>query len=166
MSMFYTPSPRQFHYSPRFYDPEKEKWEALKKKYADENGIKPDKAETNSDEPISAENQSVTNNIDDDLAYFERKVRSLDREEKKKSSKLTWRDMFKKREMPTFNYQPRFSGENNNSAPDTATTHTRSNIKIQRRFDMADNDYLKPVSGGKIILYTLLACMLLYWILF
>ena len=34
MPMFYTPKPRQFRYQPRFYDPEKEKWEALKAKYA------------------------------------------------------------------------------------------------------------------------------------
>ena len=32
--MFEVEKPRQFHYVPRFYDPEKEKWEALKKKYA------------------------------------------------------------------------------------------------------------------------------------
>ena len=32
--MFDVEKPRQFHYVPRFYDPEKEKWEALKKKYA------------------------------------------------------------------------------------------------------------------------------------
>ena len=36
MPMFYTPKPRQFKYRPRFYDPEKERWEALKQKYADE----------------------------------------------------------------------------------------------------------------------------------
>ena len=32
--MFEVAKPRRFHYEPRFYDPEKEKWEALKKKYA------------------------------------------------------------------------------------------------------------------------------------
>ena len=32
--MFEVEKPRRFHYTPRFYDPEKEKWEALKKKYA------------------------------------------------------------------------------------------------------------------------------------
>ena len=38
--MFYTPKPRQFRYKPRFYDPEKERWEALKQKYADEQAAK------------------------------------------------------------------------------------------------------------------------------
>ena len=37
--MFYTPKPRQYHYKPRFYDPEREDWELLKAKYnLDENG--------------------------------------------------------------------------------------------------------------------------------
>ena len=42
----------------------------------------------------------------------------------------------------------------------------RHKIKIRRRFDIGDTEYMKPVSGGKIMLYALLACLLLYLILF
>ena len=35
MPMFYIPKPRQFKYQPRFYDPKKERWEELKRKYSE-----------------------------------------------------------------------------------------------------------------------------------
>ena len=154
MPMFYTPKPRQFRYIPRFYDPEKERWEALKQKYADER----QKAESEQREAESGE-ETV------DLEYFQRRVRELDRE---KSSKLTWKDLFRKREMPTFNYQPRFQ------QTDTAAEGTgerlaefkKRGIKIKRRFDVSDTDYMKPIPAGRIMLYALLVCLLLYWILF
>ena len=34
-------------------------------------------------------------------------------------------------------------------------------IKIRRRFDISDTDYMKPVSGTKIILYAFLVFLLL-----
>ena len=161
MPMFYTPRPRQFHYKPRFYDPEKDRWEALKQKYADERAA--EEAATNSETSTA-----------DDLAYFERRVRELDREGKKNKG-LTWKDAFRKREMPKWNYQPRFSGETT-SQIDSETTNSgtgehiaefkKRGMRIKRRFDVTDPDYLKPVPAGRIMLYALLVCALLYWILF
>ncbi len=168
MPMFYTPKPRQFRYQPRFYDPEKEKWEALKQKYADErlreelaSAPLPDPA----GEPASADS------ADGELAYFQQRVRELDREEKRGGSGLTWKDLFRKREMPTFNYQPRFATESDsvtsteNGAEKMHNFKQRSS-KIKRRFDVTDKDYMKPVPATRIMLYTLLVCLLLYWILF
>ena len=74
MPLFYTPKPRQFHYRPRFYDPEKERWEALKQKYADE------KAAVESKSSDTAQCHSPLGNIDDELEYFER------RQQKKETS--------------------------------------------------------------------------------
>lgn len=151
--MFYTPKPRQFHYEPRYYDAEKEKWEALKQKYAQEDS---ENKETEQDsETIS----------DNDITYFQQRVRALDREESQKNSRLGWKDLFRKREMPTFHYQSRFQGDGASSDEETATSY-RPNVKIRRRFDMESNEYMKPVSGGKIMISVLLVCLLLYWILF
>ena len=157
MPMFYTPKPRQFKYRPRFYDPEKEKWEALKQKYADERALR---------EALAESEQGNAGDTDGELAYFERRVRELDREERKG---LTWKDAFRKREMPRFRYQPRFADS------DTATEHDtgehlqqfkRRGASIKRRFDPSDTDYMKPIPAGRIMLYALLVCLLLYWILF
>ena len=166
MPLFFTPKPRQFHYDPRFYDPEKEKWEALKQKYADRKQEEAAAVETETASEPSADAES------DDLRYFQDKVRRMERAEKHKPLGLS--DMFRKREMPKFNYQPRFQ-------PDSPTAATPADdadkvaskyadrqyrIRIRRRYDIEDPDYMKPVSAGKIMLYTLLACILLYWILF
>ena len=102
MPLFYTPKPRQFQYRPRFYDPEKERWEALKAKYAIEREL--------AEKPEILKNVEFSENLessdDKDLAYFQQRVREIDRKEKRHG--LTWKDLFRKREMPTFNYQPRF----------------------------------------------------------
>ena len=162
--MFYTPKPRQFHYTPRFYDPKKERWEALKQKYADEKALEELRAEA-----AEAGHDTPQQESDDvDLAYFQRRVRELDRKEKHKG--LTWKDMFRKREMPKFNYQPRFSaaeteGEKLGTGEHIAEFKKRG-VKIKRRFDVTDPDYMKPIPAGRIMLYALLVCMLLYWILF
>ena len=155
MPMFYTPKPRQFKYRPRFYDPEKEKWEALKQKYADERALR---------EALAESEQGNAGDTDGELAYFERRVRELDREERKG---LTWKDAFRKREMPTFNYQPRFaqSGDTEGTGEHLQRFKQRG-VKIKRRFDPSDTDYMKPVPAGRIMLYALLVCLLLYWILF
>ena len=164
MPMFYTPKPRQFHYTPRFYDPEKERWEALKQKYADDKALEELRAEA-----AEAGHDTPQQESDDvDLAYFQRRVRELDRKEKHKG--LTWKDMFRKREMPKFNYQPRFSaaeteGEKLGTGEHIAEFKKRG-VKIKRRFDVTDPDYMKPIPAGRIMLYALLVCMLLYWILF
>ena len=162
--MFYTPKPRQFHYTPRFYDPEKERWEALKQKYADDKALEELRAEA-----AEAGHDTPQQESDDvDLAYFQRRVRELDRKEKHKG--LTWKDLFRKREMPKFNYQPRFSaaeteGEKLGTGEHIAEFKKRG-VKIKRRFDVTDPDYMKPIPAGRIMLYALLVCMLLYWILF
>lgn len=147
--MFYTPKPRQFTYRPRFYDPEKERWEALKQKYADEHAAQ---------EPRQEQADAT-----DELAYFQRRVRELDRLER---SKLTWKDAFRKREMPTFNYQPRFADTGDSDTGEHLKNFKSGTSKIRRRFDVSDVDYMKPIPAGRIMLYALLVCALLYWILF
>ncbi len=162
MPMFFTPKPRQFHYEPRFYDPEKEKWEALKQKYADEHDV-------------PANNEDNGSVSDDELKYFQDKVRQMNRTEKRQASKFGIRDLFRRREMPKFNYQPRFQNTTENSGVPVADnqlidkySHTESKhrVRIRRRYDIEDVDYMKPIPAGKIMLYALLACILLYWILF
>ncbi len=154
MPMFYTPKPRQFKYRPRFYDPEKERWEALKQKYADEHRA----------EPVTGGQESVAVDSDDkDLEYFERRVRELDRSER---GKLTWKDAFRKREMPTWNYQPRFASTEEEGTGEHIAHFKKRGMSIKRRFDVSDTDYMKPVPAGRIMLYALLVCALLYWILF
>jgi hypothetical protein len=170
MPMFYTPKPRQFRYQPRFYDPEKEKWEALKQKYADERMLREAKETALADLPEEADAPVPTNQTDDDLAYFQQRVRELDREEKRGGKGLTWKDLFRKREMPTFNYQPRFATDTV-AAPSEDGAERMHNFKqrtskIKRRYDIGDKDYMKPIPATRIMLYTLLVCLLLYWILF
>lgn len=159
MPLFYTPKPRQFKYRPRFYDPEKEHWEALKQKYADE------KARAESAEKSEySENSDYSDYSDNDnLEYFQRRVRELDR---KNRGKLTWKDAFRKREMPTFNYQPRFAQTEEEGTGEHLNEFKKRGTKIKRRFDVSDTDYMKPVPAGRIMLYALLVCLLLYWVLF
>lgn len=166
MPMFYTPKPRQFHYQPRFYDPEKERWEALKQKYADERALKELLKDSEETAPDVVDN--TADSTDDDLAYFQQRVRELDSNDRKQSHRLTWKDLFRKREMPKFNYQPRFATD---EAPAAGTGEhiaefKKRTLSIKRRFDNSDPDYMKPVPAGRIMLYALLVCMLLYWILF
>ena len=150
MPLFFTPKPRQFRYRPRFYDPEKEKWEALKQKYADERAAA---------EAAAVQETSGS----DDLEYFQRRVRELDRSENKK---LTWKDAFRKREMPKFNYQPRFAQTEEEGTGEHLNNFKKRGANIKRRFDVSDTDYMQPSPAGRIMLYALLVCLLLYWILF
>ena len=132
---------------------------------------------------LTTDNQQLATD-DKDLEYFQRRVRELDRQ---KSSRLTWKDMFRRREMPKFNYQPRFatsdqlsvaSGQYATQASDgdsqLITDHRqlppdfrRRGIKIKRRFgnDDPDDNTLKPIPAGRIMLYALLVTLLLYWII-
>ena len=166
MPLFYTPKPRQFKYRPRFYDPEKERWEALKMKYAIEHMDETELPKA-SEAPEKHENSN-----DVDLAYFQQRVREFDSEEKREKRGLTWKDLFRKREMPTFNYQPRFSSEEpkvesgEQGTGEHIAAFKKRNVKIKRRFDISDTDYMKPVPATRILLYVALVCMLLYWILF
>ena len=165
--MFEVEKPRRFHYEPRFYDPEKEKWEALKKKYA----IEKEKEQATAHSSATAGDTSPNAGEEPEdvgLDYFEQRVRELDRQKRETSSRLTWRDLFRKREMPKFEYQPRFqekpmsseSPENPDALVQKYST-PKHKIKIRRRFDIADSDYMKPIPGTKIILYTGIVCLLL-----
>ncbi len=159
MPMFYTPKPRQFHYTPRLYDPEKEEWEKLKTKYRLEKGL------PLSDDAVAKSQESNTSSAD--LEYFKRKVKDLDREEREKKSKLTLMDLFRKREKPQFHYVSRFDADGNlieNPQVETATTNTPQR-RIKRRFEDEDMERFKPIPASKIILYTLAVCLLLLFIL-
>ena len=163
--MFEVEKPRQFRYVPRFYDPEKEKWEALKKKYA----IEQEKKSTDAEQ----QEASDAGGGDAELEYFQRRVRDINYENLKKNSRLTWRDLFRKREMPKFNYQPRFSGEAVPKVDEGISSdvdvqrltdkywQAKRQIKIRRRFDISDSEYMKPISGTKIVLYGMIAFILL-----
>ena len=117
--MFEVEKPRRFHYQPRFYDPEKERREERRRQM----GLETELADDNRD-----------------LEYYERKLEELDR--KKAASKLTWRDMFRKREMPKFNYKPRFATEEPTEA-ETVEKSTEQKVeeykhrkaRIKRRFE-------------------------------
>ncbi len=166
--MFEVDKPRRFHYEPRFYDPEKEKWEALKKKYA----IEQDRKKAENDHIEKTETSS-----DEELKYFEQRIKDIEQEQRAQSSRITWRDLFHKRKMPQFNYQPRFVNGVDTKAKPEATQEgmpatndstlvdkylaAKHQIKIKRRFDISDPDYLKPVSGIKIIFYCFLVLLLI-----
>ena len=124
MPLFYIPKPRRFNYQPRFYDPQKERWEALKAKYA-----------------FDKENPKGAS--DEEMEYFEGRVRTFDELSNHKSSHLTWRDLFRRREMPEFHYTPRFNTDSQRlvgEPPDTATERVEEamerHIRIKRRFDV------------------------------
>ena len=140
----------------------------MKKKYA----IEKEKEELLRE---AAKADSSSEDGESDLAYFEQRLRTIDREKRQQSSHLTWKDLFRKREMPKFNYQPRFSGTatpppgsatDGSSQPDDTTLTEKyrqpiHKIKIRRRFDISDTNYMKPISGGKIILYCFIVFLLL-----
>ena len=167
MPMFYTPKPRQFHYKPRFYDPEREDWETLKKKYnldgqpsSDGRADAADTAAASAEKPYDGDMQSTD---DKDLEYFQRRLRDIERKERQEKQKIGLADLFRKRERPQFHYVSRFD-ENGNLTETAATTTRDSAVKrhITRRFDEDEMDRFKPVPAGKIMVYTLLVCILLY----
>lgn len=167
MPMFYTPKPRQFHYKPRFYDPEREDWETLKKKYnldgqpsSDGRADAADTAAASAEKPYDGEMQSTDNK---DLEYFQRRLRDIERKERQEKQKIGLADLFRKRERPQFHYVSRFD-ENGNLTETAATTTRDGAVKrhITRRFDEDEMDRFKPVPAGKIMVYTLLVCILLY----
>lgn len=162
MPMFYTPKPRQFHYRPRFYDPEKEEWEKLKTKYRLDNDLPLD------DDELRSQSQANNQNVDEELEYFQRKVKSIERQERQNKQKIGLADMFRKREVPQFHYVSRFDSEGN--IIDTTATPTKENAvkrRITRRFEDDDDfDRFKPVPAGKIMIYTLIVTFLLIFIFF
>lgn len=159
MPMFHTPKPRQFHYEPRFYDPKKEEWERKKAQYAMKQAAKELKEE---------QTQASA-----DLAYFEQRVRDIDKKERQKRSKFSFSDLFRKREMPTFNYKPRFGQPEGDTSSEASAISSEGEAimqrmrshKMRRRFDFDDEDYFEPADGKKIILYVGVVFLLLLWIL-
>lgn len=159
ISFFYTPKPRQFKYQPRFYDPEQEKFEELKNKY---------KLTRNYEEMPKDEN--------DDLVYFKSRVKSFD--SKKRESDFTLVSLFRKKQMPTFNYKPRFSQEANTDSQTVANENgdTVSSIdqlkyskKISFRRPIAyDYEDESPIAErmpiSKILVYGTVIILLLLWI--
>ena len=153
MPLFYIPKPRRFHYEPRFYDPRKEQWEALKAKYA-------------------LENPNPEGASDEELEYFEEKVRRMDELSTRSKSKLTWKDAFRKREMPQFNYTPRFDengelkaanakprAENAEERLDQAKDH---HVRIRRRFDASRVLQRKQQTVWIKVAAVLMVCYLVY----
>lgn len=156
MPMFYTPKPRQFHYSPRLYDPEKEEWEMLKAKYCLENGLPLD----------DNEYVKATAGTDADLAYYQRRVRELDRKDRAEKQKLKASDLFRKRERPQFHYVSRFDENGNLIETPVESREPMSTKRIKRRFEDDDLDRIKPVPASKIIIYTLAVIVLLAFVVF
>lgn len=162
MPMFYTPKPRQFHYKPRFYDPEKEEWEKLKAKYRLKRGMP-------LDGKGSADAVNETSESEDkDLAYFQRRVREEERKDRVRKQQLTISDLFRKREKPEFHYVSRFDSEGNLiETPAESTKDKAIKKRITRRFDNEDDmDRFKPIPAGKIMIYTLIVFLLFVFIFF
>ena len=158
ISFFYTPKPRQFNYSPRFYDPEREKFEDLKAKY---------KLKNNYDEIPQSESE--------DLAYFQAKIKSFDMN--KRSSGFSAAGLLKKKEMPKFNYKPRFAQSSETSTDNTVEnkdavssidqiSYTKK-ISFRRpiAYDREDESPIaEQVPTSKIIVYGIVIVILLLWI--
>jgi hypothetical protein len=146
MPMFYVPKPRQFNYRPRFYDPRKERLEALKRKYAPN--------------PEGATQEEVE--------YFEQRVRKLEEEGNVKHSKLTWKDMFRKRKMPKFEYKSRFLTEEGamSEKPETATEHVQQfkeeHTRIRRRLDYHKDFHRERRRIGVVIAVVVVCGFFLY----
>lgn len=165
--MFYTPSPRKFHYTPRFYDPEKEEWNKMKERYGIDGkapvtskGLEADEARADEAERTAAKDEMAK-----EIAYFEARERELERKEKARAAKFGWKDLVRKREMPTFNYKPRF--QEGGSLADPVKNELelgKKKKRISRRFDIEDTKYFEPIPAGKIMLYALGATLLLAWI--
>lgn len=146
MPMFYVPKPRQFNYRPRFYDPRKERLEALKRKYAPN--------------PEGATQEEVE--------YFEQRVRELEEEGNVKHSKLTWKDMFRKRKMPKFEYKSRFLTEEGTMSekPETAMEHVQQfkeeHTRIRRRLDYHKDFHRERRRIGVVIAVVVVCGFFLY----
>lgn len=157
ISFFYTPKPRQFRYSPRFYDPEREKFEELKAKY---------KLDHNYDD--------IPTEGDSELAYFQSRVRAFDR--KKETEGFGIGSIFKRKKMPTFNYKPRFSQDTTENVTKPETNNSNTSIdqisytkKISFRRPIAyDYEDESPIAESmpvsKIIIYAIVIVILLIWI--
>ena len=152
ISFFYTPKPRQFKYSPRFYDPEREKFEELRNKYN-----------------LDTNYEKLSDATADELAYFKSKLKTYDK--KKNSSDFAWSFIFKKKEMPTFNYKPRFAEnmteeEKNKLTADNKVGYQKK-ISFRRpiAYDYEDESPMaEPIPFSKVIIYAIVIIIMLLWI--
>lgn len=185
MPMFPTPQPRRFQYKPRFYDPDKEEWELTKLKYGySESKEKEAVAHPRNEELMEGTEQEQVSalraedsakGVSSELDYFEQRLRELDEEDRKKRSKLTVKDLFRKRKMPTFTYQPRFAAQEVADADsDEPVRIDRKGQEIMermrrhrmgRRFDFDDDDYLKPIPATRIFVYAFIVLILIWWVM-
>ncbi len=166
MPMFYTPKPHRFQYTPRLYDPKKEEQELLKTKYRLQQGLPIDdeamRAHVKAEE--QARQAASAADADEELAYFQQKVRDHERQERQKRNKLSFKDIFRKRETPKFRYTSRFDANGNLVEPAAkAAEASPEPRRIRHRFD-TDDDGLQPVPAGKIMLTSLAVILLLLFI--
>lgn len=144
MGMFYTPKPRRFDYQPRFYDPKKEELEKARRRYAG----------ANASDTVS----------DKDLEYYKSVVESFDEDGKKTKSRT---GIFHRKELPTFNYKPRFSGNQADAAAGTVPEEQSYSKKLKfRKSWLAKRNSmdLEPVPASKVFLYAIVVSLLLLWI--
>ncbi len=135
LSFFYIPKPKKFEYKPRFYDPEKEELEKLKKKYS-----------TNEDNSADKER----------LEYYKEKIRLLE-QEKSRRSILS----FGKKKFPKFNYQPRFyKPEETVTEEQKEKSRTLEFKKPDRYVDSSD----RHIPLFRILLFIGICILLLLWI--
>ena len=159
ITFFYTPKPRQFKYSPRFYDPEQEKFEELKAKYK-----------------LNHKYDSIADDGDNsELAYFRSRVKSFDR--KKNNSDFTPASIFKKKEMPKFNYKPRFAqnaeqqegadsdGKQAKSSVDQISYTKKISFRRPIAYDYEDESPVaEQIPVRKILIYVIVIVVMLLWI--
>ncbi len=144
MGMFYTPKPHRFDYQPRFYDPKKEELEKARRRYAG----------ANASDAVS----------DKDLEYYKSVVESFDADEKKTKSRT---GIFHRKELPTFNYKPRFSSNQTDAAAGTVPEEQTYSKKLKfRKSWLAKRNSmdLEPVPASKVFLYAIVVFLLLLWI--
>ena len=141
--MFYTPKPHKFDYQPRFYDPKKEELEKAKRRYA---------GTQKSAEEIS----------DEDLEYYKKVVESFDEPEKKEKAT----SIFHRKELPTFNYKPRFSGGENTATMEAESEKSyKKDLKFRKSWlAKRDSMDMEPVPASKVFLYAIVVFLLLLWI--
>lgn len=133
MPMFYTPKPRQFHYKPRLYDPEKEELEKLKAKYRIQQGLPiDDDLMREAVAKRDAQNQQMT--ADGETSAPNTTPINIDVNRHIKP--ITLGDLIHKHEKPEFHYVSRFD-ENGNLRTDIPPDMKGEAVKphINRKFE-------------------------------
>ncbi len=136
MPMFYTPKPRQFHYKPRLYDPEKEEFEKLKAKYRIEKGLPIDDDQMR-EAVANGDAKAQLDTISDETLESLSAHTHIDVDRHLKP--VTFSDLFHKHEKPEFHYVSRFD-ENGNLRPDIDPAKKGEPVEphIKRKFERED----------------------------